>query len=60
MSGLNQNDLDILWAYADQGNRELYWNYLAQSNGNDGYGLVALGVESRPECTFAPIAQASR
>ncbi len=44
MSGLNQKDLDILRAYADQGNRELYWNYLAQKPGNDGYGLLALGV----------------
>ena len=60
MSGLNQKDLGILRTYANKGNRELYWNYLAQSNGNDGYGLLALGVESRPECTFAPIAQASR
>lgn len=44
MSGLNQKDLDILRSYADQGNRELYWNYLAQKPGNDGYGLLALGV----------------
>lgn len=44
MSGLNQKDIDILRAYADQGNRELYWNYLAQTQGNDGYGLLALGV----------------
>lgn len=44
MSGLNQKDVDILRAYADQGNRELYWNYLAQKPGNDGYGLLALGV----------------
>ncbi len=44
MSGLNQKDLDILRIYVKQGNRELYWNYLAQSSGNDGYGLLALGV----------------
>ncbi|MDY0980360.1 XVIPCD domain-containing protein [Stenotrophomonas sp. CFBP8994] len=44
MSGLNQKDLDILRAYADDGNRERYWNYLAQKQGNDGYGLLALGV----------------
>lgn len=44
MSGLNQKDIDILRTYADQGNRELYWNYLAQKPGNDGYGLLALGV----------------
>ncbi len=44
MAGLNQKDIDILGAYAGQGNRELYFNYLAQKEGNDGYGLLALGV----------------
>ena len=44
MSGLNRQDLEILRHYAEQGNRELYWNYLAQQRGNDGYGLLALGV----------------
>lgn len=44
MSGLNRQDLEILGHYAQQGNRELYWNYLAQQRGNDGYGLLALGV----------------
>ena len=44
MSGLNQKDLDILRTYAKEGNRELYWNYLAQKEGSDGYGLLALGV----------------
>lgn len=44
MAGLNQQDIDILRHYADRGNRELYWNYLAQTPGNDGYGLLALGV----------------
>lgn len=44
MSGLTQRDMDILWHYAEKGNRELYWNYLAQLPGNDGYGLLALGV----------------
>jgi hypothetical protein len=44
MSGLNQQDLAILREYAAKGNRELYWNYLAQKPGNDGYGLLALGV----------------
>ncbi|MFC3716327.1 XVIPCD domain-containing protein [Luteimonas soli] len=34
----------ILGWYAEQGNRELYWNYLAQHVGSDGYGLLALGV----------------
>jgi hypothetical protein len=44
MSGLNGQDIEILRQYAQQGNRELYWNYLAQKPGNDGYGLLALGV----------------
>lgn len=44
MSGLNERDLTILGHYAQQGNRELYWNYLAQHPGNDGYGTLALGV----------------
>jgi hypothetical protein len=49
MSGQNQDDfnredLRILRHYAESGNRELYWNYLAQHPGNDGYGLLALGV----------------
>src|SRR5690606_937122 len=36
--------MDILGFYAQRGNRELYWNYLAQHEGSDGYGLLALGV----------------
>jgi hypothetical protein len=44
MKGLTQQDLTILRSYAEEGNRELYWNYLAQKQGNDGYGLLALGV----------------
>ena len=44
MSGLSKKDLAILAHYAKEGNRELYWNYLAQIPGNDGYGLLALGV----------------
>ena len=44
MTGLNQQDMDILEHYASAGNRELYWNYLAQHEGGDGYGLLALGV----------------
>jgi hypothetical protein len=44
MPGLTQQDLDILQFYAKEGNRELYWNYLAQKEGADGYGLLALGV----------------
>lgn len=42
--GLNEKDIEILQYYADRGNRELYWNYLAQLPGNDGYGQLALGV----------------
>jgi hypothetical protein len=44
VSGLTEKDLKVLSAYADSGNRELYWNYLAQLPGSDGYGLLALGV----------------
>jgi hypothetical protein len=44
MSGLTQQDVRILTHYARAGNRELYWNYLAQKEGADGYGLLALGV----------------
>lgn len=44
MSGLNNKDVEILSFYAENGNRELYWNFLAQKPGNDGYGLLALGV----------------
>lgn len=44
MTGLNEADLKILKKYADDGNRELYWNYLAHHPGNDGYALLALGV----------------
>ena len=42
--GLNAADIAVLKAYAADGNRELYFNYLAQKQGNDGYGLLALGV----------------
>ncbi|QKW56407.1 XVIPCD domain-containing protein [Stenotrophomonas sp. NA06056] len=44
MSGLTQKDVRILNDYADAGNRELYWNYLSQLPGADGYGTLALGV----------------
>ncbi|MDS9993249.1 hypothetical protein PNQ69_10715 [Xanthomonas sp. A2111] len=44
MSGLDKRDIDILEHYAKMDNRELYWNYLAHKQGNDGYGLLALGV----------------
>lgn len=44
MSGLTEHDLGILRNYAKDGNRELYWNYLSQLPGADGYGTLALGV----------------
>lgn len=44
MSGLNSKDMEILQSYAEAGNRERYWNYLASHAGADGYGLLALGV----------------
>ena len=44
MSRLTPQDMVILERYADEGNRELYWNYLASRPGSDGYGLLALGV----------------
>lgn len=42
--GLDERDIRVLSHYAKNGNRELYWNYLAQLPGNDGYGKLALGV----------------
>jgi len=44
MAGLDPRDIDILRYYAKEGNRILYWNYLAQHPGNDGYGVLALSV----------------
>lgn len=44
MEGLTPRDMDVLGHYARQGNRERYWNYLAQHQGADGYGLLALGA----------------
>ena len=44
MAGLNQRDIRILEDYAKNGNRMLYWNYLAHQPGSDGYGLLALRV----------------
>lgn len=44
MTGLDQRDIDILQYYLAGENREPYWNYLAQHEGSDGYGLLALGV----------------
>lgn len=44
MTGLTRSDLDVLRSYAQVQNRELYFNFLAQKEGNDGYGTLALGV----------------
>jgi hypothetical protein len=44
MSGLNNQDIRILRHYAENGNRELYWNYIAQKPDDDNYALLALGV----------------
>lgn len=44
MAGLTAQDMEMLKFYSAKGNRELYFNYLAQKEGNDGYGLLALGV----------------
>ncbi|MNK16884.1 hypothetical protein D3C87_350540 [compost metagenome] len=41
---LNAKDIEIIRYYVENENRELYFNYLAQKAGNDGYGLLALGV----------------
>lgn len=41
---LSAEGMNVLSHYAATGNRELYWNYLAQLPGNDGYGRLALGV----------------
>ena len=43
MNGLDKRDIDVLSYYAEQGNRELYWNYLANKQGNDGYLLSERG-----------------
>lgn len=44
MPGMTNTDIEVLRHYARTGNRELYWNHLAQMPGNDGYGALALGV----------------
>jgi hypothetical protein len=44
LPGLTENDMKVLRHYAEHRNRELYWNYLAELPGNDGYGRLALGV----------------
>jgi len=41
---MTDRDLKILGSYAREGNRELYWNYISQLPGADGYGTLALGV----------------
>ena len=60
MPGLNEKDFEILRKYAKDGNRELYFNYLASKEGNDGYGLLALGVvrnDNAPGATANHFAQ---
>lgn len=42
MAGLTRQDLDILLHYAEQGNRGLYWHYLANQPGSDGYAALTL------------------
>lgn len=60
MPGLTQQDIIVLSAYAEGKNRELYFNYLAQKEGNDGYGMLALGVvrnDNAPGATANHFAQ---
>jgi len=60
MAVLDQNDMRILEFYAREKNRELYFNYLAHKEGNDGYGLLALGVvrnDNAPGSTANAFAQ---
>ncbi|WP_051943401.1 MULTISPECIES: hypothetical protein [Luteibacter] len=60
MTGLTEKNLDVLSGYAAAGNRELYWNYLAELPGNDGYGRLALGVvrnDNMPGATANAYAQ---
>jgi hypothetical protein len=44
MSDLTKKDVEILSHYAAQGNRVLYWNYLAHKEGVDGYPALAMSV----------------
>ena len=44
MSGLTQKDMEILEFYSKQGNRVLYWNYLAHKDGVDAYPALAMSV----------------
>lgn len=60
IGGLSAHDLKVLEYYAKTGNRELYWNYLAELPGNDGYGRLALGVvrnDNMPGATANAYAQ---
>jgi hypothetical protein len=61
MAALTRVDLDILKFYVETENRELYFNYLAQKEGNDGYGTLALGVvrnDNAPGATANSFAEA--
>ncbi|WP_052191353.1 hypothetical protein [Luteibacter sp. 9133] len=57
---LLSRDIEVLRYYASTENRELYWNYLAELPGNDGYGRLALGVvrnDNMPGATANAYAQ---
>lgn len=60
MSGLDQRDVEILAYYARRGNRELYWNYLAQHAGSDGYGLLGWAWSATTACPAPPPTPAHR
>ncbi len=53
MSGLTEHDLRILGSYARDGNRELYWNYLSQLPGADGYGTLGWVLYAMTACRGA-------
>ena len=44
MNGLTEKDLQILQHYAAEGNRVLYFNYMASLEGVDNYPAMGLGV----------------
>jgi len=61
MADFAKHDLEMLRYYVGTDNRELYFNYLAQMEGNDGYGTLALGVvrnDNAPGATANHFAQA--
>lgn len=61
MADFAKHDLEMLRYYVGTDNRELYFNYLAQMEGNDGYGTLALGAvrnDNAPGATANHFAQA--